>query len=111
MCNIIATEIRGKNTPLYKNNRVNEGNTCIIVNAGDPLLTGKKLLFKVFRYHTGFIGHLREIPYREVFRRKPELMVRMLLNTVSFRNQEIYAEELTEQKLHEKCTYFQRTNA
>lgn len=75
MCGRIATEIRGKNTPLYRNNVVNAGSTCIIVNASDPLLTGKKLLFKKFRYHTGFIGHLREIPYAEVIRKKPELLV------------------------------------
>ena len=38
----IATYVRGKNTPLYKNNVVNQGQICIIVNAQDPLLTGRK---------------------------------------------------------------------
>ena len=79
MCNIIATEIRGKSTPLYRNNVINEGSTCVIVNANDPLLTGKKMLFKKLRYHTGFIGHLREIPYPEVVRRKPELLFHFVI--------------------------------
>lgn len=42
----IATFIRGKNTPLYKNNLVNQGQIAVIVNAQDPLFTGKKLRTK-----------------------------------------------------------------
>jgi large subunit ribosomal protein L13 len=83
MCGIIATEIRGKNTPIYKNNIVNGGSTCIIVNATDPLVMGRKLLWKTFRYHTGFIGHLRETPYRDMFVRKPELVVQCYSYAVS----------------------------
>lgn len=41
----IATAIRGKNSPLYRNSvaDVKNGDVCIIVNAADPLFTGKKL--------------------------------------------------------------------
>ena len=73
----IATAIRGRNSPLYKNSEANikNGDVCIIVNAADPLFTGKKLLFKNFRYHTGFIGNLKTFSYKSVLNKKPELLV------------------------------------
>jgi large subunit ribosomal protein L13 len=66
MINKVATYIRGKNSPHYKNSLCNirNGDICIIVNAADPLFTGKQVLKKQLRYHTGFIGHLRTLSYR-----------------------------------------------
>lgn len=77
MINNIATAIRGRNSPHYKNNvaDIKNGDICVIVNIEDPLFTGKKLLWKTLRYHTGFIGHLRSFTYREVLNKKPELLV------------------------------------
>lgn len=73
MINEIATKIRGKNTPHFKNNQANvrNGEICVVVNAEDPLFTGKKLLTKNFKYHTGFVGHLRTFSYRAVLNKKP----------------------------------------
>ena len=77
MMNKVATAIRGRNSPHYKHceAKVKNGDICVIVNIEDPLVTGKKLLFKKLRYHTGFIGHLREYSYRHVLNYKPELLV------------------------------------
>ena len=77
----IATAIRGRNSPLYKNSQVDikNGDVCVIVNAVDPLFTGKKLLFKNLRYHTGFIGNLKTFSYKSVLNKKPELLVTVLL--------------------------------
>ena len=82
--NRVAEAIRGKNSPHYKayTAQVKEGDVCVIVNIEDPLVTGKKLLFKKFRYHTGFIGHLREYSYRHVLNTKPELLVAFLLFSI-----------------------------
>lgn len=73
----IATAIRGKNSPLYRNSQadVKNGDICVIVNAADPLFTGKKLLFKNLKYHTGFVGHLKTYSYRHILNHKPELLV------------------------------------
>ena len=73
----ISTAIQGKNTPTYRHNHadVKNGDICVIVNASDPLFTGKKLLFKNLRYHTGFIGHLKTFSYKHVLNHKPELLV------------------------------------
>lgn len=54
---------------------VKNGDICVIVNIEDPLVTGKKLLFKKLRYHTGFVGHLKEYSYTHVLNHKPELLV------------------------------------
>jgi len=35
-------------------------------------LTGKKEIKKKVIYHTGYVGHLREIPYYRFIREKPE---------------------------------------
>jgi large subunit ribosomal protein L13 len=77
MMNRISEAIRGKNCPHYKNSRaeVKNGDVCVIVNIEDPLVTGKKLLFQKLRYHTGFVGHLREYSYKHVLNHKPELLV------------------------------------
>jgi large subunit ribosomal protein L13 len=66
MINLIATYIRGKNSPHFKNSYVDikNGDICVIVNAVDPLFTGRKLMYKQLRYHTGFIGHLKTFSYR-----------------------------------------------
>jgi len=73
MINQIATIIRGRNSPHYKNSQVNvkNGDICIIVNAADPLFTGKKLMNKNLRYHTGFVGHLRTHSYKAILNNKP----------------------------------------
>ena len=77
MINKIATAIRGKNSPLYKNSAVDikNGDICIVVNALDPLFTGKKLKFKELKYHTNFVGHLKTFSYTSILNRKPELLV------------------------------------
>lgn len=73
MINKIATSIRGKNSPLYKNSvaNVKNGDICVIVNAMDPLFTGKKLKFKNLKYHTNFIGNLKTFSYRSILNKKP----------------------------------------
>jgi large subunit ribosomal protein L13 len=77
MINRVASEIRGRTSPHYRNNSadIKNGDVCVIVNIEDPLVTGKKLLFKKLMYHTGFVGHLREYSYKHVLNSKPELLV------------------------------------
>lgn len=48
------------------------GDHVIIINAEKAVLTGKKLDKKYYRYHTGYIGHLKEIKYRTLMSKSPE---------------------------------------
>lgn len=42
MCVMISQFIRGKHVPGYEQNNFKNADKCIVVNMGDPLLTGKK---------------------------------------------------------------------
>lgn len=72
MCQRISLIIRGKNKPTYKPNSGDCGDNCVIINAGDILMTGRKALKKKIIYHTGYVGHLRTIKYSEYLLHKPE---------------------------------------
>lgn len=48
------------------------GDHVIIINCGKAVLTGKKLEHKVYRHHTGWIGHLKEEGYDKMMKEEPE---------------------------------------
>ncbi|MBF4695813.1 50S ribosomal protein L13 [Fusibacter ferrireducens] len=70
----VAKILRGKHKPIYTPH-VDTGDFVIIVNAEKVRLTGKKLDQKMFRWHTGYIGHLKERTYRDMLQNKPETVV------------------------------------
>ncbi len=57
----VAAVLRGKTKPNYTPN-VDTGDFVIVINTDKVVLTGKKLENKYYRYHTGYIGGLKEIP-------------------------------------------------
>ncbi|CAM6084147.1 unnamed protein product [Calypogeia fissa] len=71
----IAVVLQGKDKPTYAPNR-DDGDVCIVLNARDIGLTGNKLTDKVYRWHTGYIGHLKERTVKEQMARKPEDVIR-----------------------------------
>ncbi len=70
----VAAILRGKNKPTFTPN-VDTGDYVIIVNTDKVVLTGKKLEKKYYRYHTGYIGHLKEIQYKTLMATKSDLAV------------------------------------
>ena len=70
----VAKVLRGKNKPEYTPH-IDTGDYVIVVNAEKVVLTGKKLDQKMYRYHTGYVGGLKEITYREMMAKKPEEVV------------------------------------
>ena len=67
----VASILRGKNKPTFTPN-VDCGDNVIIINASKIRLTGKKLDQKTYRYHTGYVGGLKEITYRKLMTNKSE---------------------------------------
>ncbi|WP_053943079.1 50S ribosomal protein L13 [Kallipyga gabonensis] len=67
----VAAVLRGKHKPTFTPN-VDTGDYVIIVNADKVRLTGNKENKKTYRYHTGFPGGIREIPYAELLEKHPE---------------------------------------
>jgi len=59
LATIIATRLRGKHKPTYTPH-LDCGDNVIVVNAEKILLTGNKLKDKVYHWHTGYIGGIKE---------------------------------------------------
>ncbi len=72
----IAKILRGKNKPTYTPH-VDTGDHVIVLNSEKVLLTGNKLSQKMYRYHTGHIGGLKEMAYKDLMAKKPEKAIRM----------------------------------
>jgi large subunit ribosomal protein L13 len=70
----IAKVLTGKNKPIYTPH-VDTGDFVIVINADKVVLTGKKLDQKLYRWHTGHPGGLREVKYRDMMAKKPEEVV------------------------------------
>ena len=70
----VAMVLRGKNKPTFTPN-VDTGDYVIIINADKVRLTGKKRGKKYYRYHTGYIGGLKEVQYKKLMAEKPEFVV------------------------------------
>ncbi len=66
-----ATILRGKHRPEFTPN-VDCGEYVIIINAKDAVLTGNKLMQKKWYRHTGYIGHLKEVSYKDLMANRPE---------------------------------------
>ena len=54
------------------------GDNVIIINAGKAVLTGKKPVQKIYRTHSGWVGGLKETPYRILMQEQPELAMKVM---------------------------------
>lgn len=70
----VASVLRGKNKPVFTPN-VDTGDFVIVINTDKVILTGKKTEHKIYRYHTGYIGGLKEISYKRMLEEKSDLAV------------------------------------
>jgi large subunit ribosomal protein L13 len=72
----IASVLRGKHKPSFTPNQ-DAGDYVIVLNAEKVRLTGKKLDGKIYRYHTGYMGSMREASAGKMRERRPEEMIRL----------------------------------
>ncbi len=70
----VAAILRGKNKPTFTPN-VDTGDYVIVINTDKVVLTGNKAEKKIYRYHTGYIGGLKEIPYSKLLAEKSDFVV------------------------------------
>ncbi|CAH0477305.1 unnamed protein product [Peronospora belbahrii] len=71
----LAPILRGKHKPTYAPN-VDCGDYVVVINAKDIVLTGNKWNKKLYRWHTGHPGGLKQRTAKEQFERKPEEVLR-----------------------------------
>lgn len=66
-----ATILRGKHLPTFTPH-VDCGDHVIIINADKAVLTGNKLIDKYYYRHTGYIGGLKAVQYKDLMSKNPE---------------------------------------
>jgi large subunit ribosomal protein L13 len=70
----VATLLRGKHKPIYTPH-IDTGDHVVVINCSKVVLTGKKLDQKMHRHHTGYMGGLVEVTYRDFMSKTPERAV------------------------------------
>ena len=70
----VAVILRGKHKPTFEPH-VDHGDHVIVVNADKVELTGRKLTDKMYRWHSGYIGGLREVSAETMLRTHPERVI------------------------------------
>lgn len=70
----ISPILTGKNKPIYTPH-VDTGDYVILLNAQKIKMTGKKADEKLFRWHTGYMGGLKERTYGEMLEKQPRKLL------------------------------------
>src|SRR5881296_3018827 len=70
----VAAILRGKHKPAFAPH-MDVGDHVVVVNAEKVHLTGRKLRDKIYRWHTGYIGGLREVNAEKMIKTHPERVI------------------------------------
>ena len=95
---LAADLLRGKLKPTFTPN-VDCGDYVIIINAEQAVLTGKKLDQKFYRHHSGWIGGLKEVKYKDLMAKRPEFAMQLAVKGMLQKNK-IAADQLTRLKVY-----------
>ncbi len=71
-----ATILRGKHRPEFTPH-VDCGECVIIINASKATLSGNKLTQKYYYRHSGYIGGLKAVRYKDLMANNPELAMEL----------------------------------
>ena len=93
-----ADILRGKHRPEFTPH-VDCGEFVIVINASKAVLTGNKLDNKFYRHHSGWIGGLKEVSYRELMEKNPEQAIMLAVKGMLPKNS-IGAKSLTRLKVY-----------
>ena len=70
----VATILRGKHKPSFSPH-LDVGDHVVVINAEKVQLTGRKLKNKQYRWHSGYIGGLKEVSAETMLRTHPDRMI------------------------------------
>ena len=102
----IAHRLRGKHKPEFARHMDN-GDFIVVVNCEKIKVTGTKMAHKNYYRHSGWVGGLKETPYRILMQEQPELAMKVAVrgmlpkNTIgkeSLKRLHIYADANYEQQ-------------
>ena len=110
---VAADLLRGTRKPEYTPH-ADCGDNVIIINAAQAVLTGKKGTQKFYRTHSGWVGGLKETPYRILMKEQPQTAMRVAvrgmlpknsLSRASLSRLHIYADANFEQQAQKPEAY------
>ncbi len=70
----VATILRGKHKVTFAPH-LDVGDHVVVINADKVHLTGRKMTDKLYRWHTGYIGGVREISAERMLKTHPERVI------------------------------------
>jgi large subunit ribosomal protein L13 len=70
----VATILRGKHKPQFSPH-LDVGDHVVVINAEKIHLTGRKMTDKIYRWHSGYIGGLREVSAERMIKTHPERVI------------------------------------
>jgi len=74
----LATQVtiilRGKDKPTFRPNLI-MGDKVLIINASKIRITGNKMNDKLYRRHSGYLGHLKTQSMIEIYRKNPSELI------------------------------------
>jgi large subunit ribosomal protein L13 len=75
----VAMRLMGKHRPTWSP-AVDTGDFVVVVNAEKVRLTGRKRETKVYRWHTGYPGGLKQISAGKLMKERPERVVELAIH-------------------------------
>lgn len=85
LASVIAKILQGKHKPTYTPH-FDVGDYVVVVNAEKVKLSGKKWEQKLHRHHTGYVGHLREVPYKDLVKVHPDWPIKLAVKRMLPKN-------------------------
>jgi large subunit ribosomal protein L13 len=81
----VAALLKGKHKPTFLPNK-DVGDVVVIINADKVQFSGKKWDKKLYRWHTGYPGGLKERPAKAMLERNPTKILRKAILGMLYRN-------------------------
>jgi large subunit ribosomal protein L13 len=82
---MVANKLRGKTKPIF-DPHLDCGDFVIVINCDKVKLTGKKLSDKLYYKHSGFPGHLKQIPAGKLLEKKPTKVIELAVTGMLQKN-------------------------
>jgi len=95
----LARRLRGKHKAEYTPH-VDTGDYIIVINADKVAVTGNKDSDKIYYWHTGYVGGIKQATFKEMITRRPEAVIEIAvkgmlpkgpLGRAMFRKLKVYA--------------------
>jgi large subunit ribosomal protein L13 len=75
MATELARRLRGKHKPEYTPH-ADTGDYIVVINAEKVKVTGNKFNDKMYYHHTGYVGNLKSIAFKDLQAKKPEEIIK-----------------------------------